>query len=40
MRILLIEDDMLIGDGIKTALVKWVLASTGLHKVVREKSAL
>ncbi len=38
MRILLIEDDMLIGDGIKTGLSKMgLLASTGLHKVVREK---
>ncbi len=28
---------MLIGDGIKTGLSKMGLASTGLHKVVREK---
>lgn len=40
MRILLIEDDMLIGDGIKTGLSKMGFSvdwSTGLHKVVREK---
>ncbi len=40
MRILLIEDDMLIGDGIKTGLSKMGLASTGLHKVVRKRGAL
>ncbi len=30
MRILLVEDDTLIGDGIKAGLGKWVSASTGL----------
>ena len=40
MRILLVEDDMLIGDGIKTGLAKWVLASTGLPTVERARGAI
>ena len=38
MRILLVEDDKLIGDGIKAGLSKMGLASTGLPQARRAKT--